>query len=312
MTGTYENHGDGSNADPEAERIATEIESTRSEMGATIDEIGHRLQPQTIADEAREKIREATVGKVERMVDDAGQTAQRTGNTVVETVRQNPVPAALAAIGVGWLALKVRDQGQSSYGSGRSYGAGRAYRSPSRYGYRSSNGDESYTRSEQADPMDRASGTARDVAQRAQEVGADVQQIAQEAADGAQDRVREAQWQAQGLISDTQSQVDRTWNENPLALGALAVGVGAAIALAIPETQKEHELMGEQRDQLLGKVSSVASDALDGAQTKVQEVAEQIQSDSGTTSEGQSVNDASDQDRVELDYVESASDQSRI
>src|SRR5688500_9320261 len=101
-------------ADPEAERIVSEIAETRSGMTSTIDEIGHRLQPQTIASEAKEKIREATVGRVERIVDDAGTTAQRTGNTVIETVRQNPVPAALAALGVGWLALKMRSEEHTS------------------------------------------------------------------------------------------------------------------------------------------------------------------------------------------------------
>jgi hypothetical protein len=38
--------------------------------------------------------------------------------------------------------------------------------------------------------------------------------------------------------------------ENPLAVGTLAVGVGAAVGLAIPETSKEHEVMGEARDNL--------------------------------------------------------------
>ena len=93
--------------DPEADRIVTEIEITRVDMGATIDEIGHRLQPQTIADEARDKIREATVGRVERIVDDAGQTATQTGNNLVSTIRQNPVPAALAGIGIGWLVMRM-------------------------------------------------------------------------------------------------------------------------------------------------------------------------------------------------------------
>src|SRR3954468_9856609 len=121
--------------DPEAERIVTEIEITRVDMGATIDEIGHRLQPQTIAGEARDKIREATVGRVERIVDDAGQTAQQTGNNVVETIRQNPVPAALAGIGIGWLAMRMRSSSGSSMKSngngysGRygSYGYGQSY-----------------------------------------------------------------------------------------------------------------------------------------------------------------------------------------
>jgi ElaB/YqjD/DUF883 family membrane-anchored ribosome-binding protein len=256
-------------ADPEAERIVSEIEETRSGMTSTIDEIGHRLQPQTIASEAKEKIREATVGRVERIVDDAGTTAQRTGNTVMETIRQNPLPSALAALGVGWLALKMREQGGSTYGNGRSY----------QYGYRGNGYGETRRPSDwYYDQSGSTRGLAGDAAQRAQEVGSDVQQAAQEAVEQTQERVRQAQWQAQGALDDVQHQAQQTWQENPLALGALAVGVGAAVALAIPETQKERELLGEQRDQIVRKVSSAATQVLDEAQTKAQEVTDQVTS----------------------------------
>ena len=259
--------------DPEAERIVSEIEETRSEMTSTIDQIGHRLQPQTIANEAKEMIREATVGRVERIVDDAGMTAQRTGNTVIETIRQNPVPAALAALGVGWLALKMRDQGGSAYGNGRGYHNGHRGNG---YGDSGRGSDWYY------DQSGSARGIATEAAQRAQEVGSDVQRAAQDAMEQTQERVRQAQWQAQSTVGDVQQQAQQTWQENPLALGALAVGVGAAVALAIPETQKERELMGEQRDELVRKVSSAATQALDEAQTKAQEVSEKVTSESNS------------------------------
>jgi ElaB/YqjD/DUF883 family membrane-anchored ribosome-binding protein len=265
--------GDVPDADPEAERIVGEIEDTRSQMSSTIDEIGHRLQPENIAEQAKEKIREATVGRVERIVDDAGTTAQRTGNTMMETIRQNPVPAALAAIGVGWLALRMRDQGTSTYGNGRRY----------EYGYRGNGYGESGRGSDwYYEQRGSGRGIADDAAQRAQQVGSDVQRAAQDAVDQTQQRVREAQWQAQGTLNDVQQQAQQTWQENPLALGALAVGVGAAVALAIPETQKERELMGEQRDELVRKVSSAASQALDEAQSKAQDVASQASSGSNS------------------------------
>ncbi len=259
---TYEPALNGADSDPEGERIVSQIEETRTEMAGTIDQIGHRLQPQTIANEAREKVREATVGKVERMVSDAGQSVQRTSNGVVDTIRQNPVPAALAAIGVGWLAMKMRDQSSSPYGDSWRYSRADSYANtyqPS-FDQNSGNGE---------DALQRARRTTQDVAdqaaQRAQQVGSDVQRTAQDALDGTSQRLQDAQWQ-----------VDRTWNDNPLALGALAVGVGAAVALAIPETQKERELLGEQRDKLVEKVSSAASGVMDEAQTKAQELAGQV------------------------------------
>jgi hypothetical protein len=250
--------------DPEAERIVAEIEVTRSEMSSTIDEIGHRLQPETIADQAKTKVREATVGRMERIVDDASTTAQQTGNTMLETIRQNPVPAALAALGVGWLALKMRDQGFSTNGNGNRYSY--RYRGNG-YGQAGRGSDWYY------DQGEAGRGIADEAAQRAQELGSDVQRAAHDAVEQTQERVRQAQWQAQGAMNDVQRQAQQNWQENPLALGALAVGVGAAVALAIPETEKERELMGEQRDELVRKVSSAASEALDEAQTKTQDVA---------------------------------------
>jgi ElaB/YqjD/DUF883 family membrane-anchored ribosome-binding protein len=289
MTGAYDQARDGGEVDPEGERIVVEIEQTRSDMAGTIDEIGHRLQPQTIANEVTEKVRDATVGKVERFMGDAGQTVQKTSNGMIDTFRQNPVPTALAAIGIGWLALRMRDQSSSSNGNGHRYssgyrsdglGYGRRYTTPySGYAGEYSGSDSG----DSQDAMDRARQGAQDVAdqaaQRAQQFGSEAQRAAQDAFDGTQQKIQSAQWQ-----------VDRTLNENPLALGALAVGLGAAVALAIPETQKEREVLGEQRDKLVEKVSTVASDAMDQAQTKAQEIADKAKDSSngnGTQFDGQ-------------------------
>jgi hypothetical protein len=273
---TYEQTGSPhGETDQEAERIVSEIEQTRSGMGATIDEIGHRLQPQTIADEARQKLREATVGKVERIVDDAGMTAQRTSSTMLETIKSNPVPAAMAAMGIGWLALRMR--GESGNGYGRGYQSGRygyAYDGyADRYGSRSGAGGSG------SDPMQAAktavgdvAGSAQEVAdqavQRAQQVGSDVQQVAQSAVQGARQVAEQGQWQAQSTL-----------NENPLAMAALALGVGAAVGLALPETQRERELMGEQRNKVVEKATEAASQVLEQTESKAQEVGEQLRSD---------------------------------
>ena len=58
--------------------------------------------------------------------------------------------------------------------------------------------------------------------------------------------------------------------DNPLAVGALALALGTAIGLAVPETQREHRLMGDMRDNLLDQASSKASETFQ----KVQQVAD--------------------------------------
>lgn len=53
---------------------------------------------------------------------------------------------------------------------------------------------------------------------------------------------------------------------NPLAVGVAAVAIGAAIGLSIPETDKENQLLGETRDEVMQQ-----------AQQTVQEKAQQVQ-----------------------------------
>jgi ElaB/YqjD/DUF883 family membrane-anchored ribosome-binding protein len=100
--------------DPQVEQLVGEIEVTRVEMTTTVEEIGERLDPKNIVAGAKETVRDATVGKVETMVNDAGQSVQQAGNGLVDTIKRNPVPAAMAGIGLGWLAMAARSQGQQS------------------------------------------------------------------------------------------------------------------------------------------------------------------------------------------------------
>jgi hypothetical protein len=57
--------------------------------------------------------------------------------------------------------------------------------------------------------------------------------------------------------------LQRMLNENPLAVGAAAVAVGAAVGLALPRTRIEHDYMGEASEKLVDKAQQVARDAMD-------------------------------------------------
>jgi len=67
--------------------------------------------------------------------------------------------------------------------------------------------------------------------------------------------------------------------ENPLAVGAVALALGAAVGLAVPSTRVENQYMGEARDTLVDKAQDVAR----GAMEKVQQVAQ----DAGRSLEGE-------------------------
>jgi hypothetical protein len=48
----------------------------------------------------------------------------------------------------------------------------------------------------------------------------------------------------------------------PLAVGAAAVIVGASLGAAVPETERENELMGEARDNAMQRAQEAASGAV--------------------------------------------------
>lgn len=56
---------------PEPGQIRAEIQQTRAEMSETIDAIQEKLSPQRVMEQARETVRDATVGRIERPLDDA-------------------------------------------------------------------------------------------------------------------------------------------------------------------------------------------------------------------------------------------------
>jgi ElaB/YqjD/DUF883 family membrane-anchored ribosome-binding protein len=240
----------------EIERTRAEIERTRADMGETVDAIQHRLSPENLKEQAKDRVKEATVGK-----------AQGVGSTIVETVRANPLPAALTGLGLGWLFMSAR---RSSSGQTRYRGRVYAYDYPPRY--------EDRTTSTPA--AGQAVERARD---RVGETASQAQDKAGQVASQAQDQVSRLGDQAQYQTRRASDEFQRVLRENPLTVGALAVGVGAAVGLAVPQTTKEHEVMGEARDTVVEKAQEKAEEA----QEKVQRVAEEAQSAAKEEAENQ-------------------------
>ena len=239
---------------PEVEALAEDIEQTRTEMTGTVEAIGERLDPSNIVEDAKETVREATVGKVEQMantvadtasefVEDARDTAQDAGSGLLETVKRNPIPAAMAGIGIGWLLMN-RSSGSSSR---------RAV-----YGAASWPRDERDERGERYDRRhtDRSRGAVDQVGQQAGRIADDTRSAVGQVPDQVGGAVRDAQWNAQRMVED-----------NPLAVGAIAVAVGAAIGMALPETQTERRVLGPATEKAISTAEQTATDAVHELET---------------------------------------------
>jgi ElaB/YqjD/DUF883 family membrane-anchored ribosome-binding protein len=239
-------------AQAEVEDLENEIAATRYEMTDTVQTIGERLDPANVVQDAKDTVREATVGRVEQMTSNVMETATDTGSGIVETMRRNPLPTAMAAIGIGWLLMN-RSDGRGSYRS--SSGRNDTWRDSERYGY-GAYGD--YDR--QRGVTDRAGATIDQVGRKAGQVADDVRSTVGSTVGQLPDQVgstaREVGWNAERLVQD-----------NPLALGAAACAVGAAIAMALPETEVERNVLGGPAGTAIDKAQQAASDAVQQLQT---------------------------------------------
>ena len=283
--------------DHETEHLRHEIRETRDRMSDTLDQLGVRLNPNRIKEQVRENIREATVGRVENMARHASERVNETREGILDTIRDNPIPAAMIGIGLGWMLFNGRrdshDHGRWSH-TRQAGSMGGAYDS----GYI---GDISAT-TPRLQQDDAAGGIGASISHD-EEVGiagrlsstvGDRLTDVGEKLSGVGDRVSDAAGRAQETVGDVAHRVShvasdfadttrfqahrvedrfsRTMHENPLAVGAVALAIGMAAGFAIPESRRENQLMGSARDQLMDRVRDSAEDVRE----KVQSVAERV------------------------------------
>jgi len=330
--------------------IRQDIAQTRAEMSDTIDAIQHRLDPETIGEQAKDTasditaqakeaarevveqalsevrtharemaqettahvkaaVREATIGKVETMVRTANDKSNEARYSMMETIKQNPVPAVLAGIGLGWLYINSRSA--AARGTTDSRAAWPAqYNQPSARYQPYQAPDHGNVMPGDRNPvgaaMDRVQATTGSMADRAgntmsqvgdkagdltSQIGETASNLAGQVGDTAGNLASQVGDTASNLASQTRAAAgtfadqaqdqanrledsfQRTLRENPLAVGAAALVLGTAVGLALPMTRKENELMGETRDSAMEKVQSVAQETME----KAGQVADKVQ-----------------------------------
>lgn len=239
-----------------AEKVMADIERTRAEMSETVDAIQRKLSPDRLKGQMKDKVREATIGRVKGMTGRAGSRAKGIGSDIVEAVKSNPVPAAMVGVGLGWIMMKRRSAHGNGNGSGAAYGVG-----------------------ERAEEM---SGRAR---AKAGEVSGAARQKAGQISEQVRGKAEEISGMARERAQQTRGRLQDMLQDNPLALGAAVLALGALVGLIIPETRKEEELMGETRDTLMSKARDVAQEAMQ----KVQRVAESARQSAEQEAEKQGV-----------------------
>lgn len=266
--------------------IERELSETRARLGNHLEELTRRLSPGQLLDEGLSYLRN---GQGAAFVRNLGQD-----------VRDNPLPVALSAVGLAWLAAA------SSFSSGRStLGALVPY--DQAQSWRMARDDVAERARTAGDAVSRAaedteeSFRARVAAARAGVLG--LQQNAaesaaafadrvQQAMDAAQDRAREslermrqtaADWrdgmaargqqagQAVGEAAErgrafaarTGTGISETIGDNPLLLGALGLAAGALIGAVLPRSSQEEAMMRPATDWAANTARDVAGDVME-------------------------------------------------
>jgi hypothetical protein len=141
-------------------------------MGDTIEELGVRLNPSRLKQQAKDKVRDATIGRVQTMAHTTADKATSAGQRVTSAIRENPIPAALIAAGISWLVVNSRRGSSSSESSPDS-------RTPS-YGSIEEQGINDNLRDKAGAAVESAQGAAKQVKEKAGSVASNIAQTARE------------------------------------------------------------------------------------------------------------------------------------
>lgn len=225
-----------SHKDPDV--LKREIDATRADVGQTLDALQARLSPGQLFDQLSSMVQRH-----------GGEFAHNLG----ESIKQNPVPTLLTALGMAWL--------MTSQATGRT--SVRAYE-PDEGPYEPA--DESPGIGER---LKARASAARERIAGARERMASRREHLSERAGALSESMRHAGEGARYRAQYARAGFSRMLNEQPLLVGLLGIAVGAAIGAALPASRREDELVGEARDRALQRAKAMTSETLHSARETI-------------------------------------------
>lgn len=287
----------------EAEQIRAKIEDTRQQMGETIDAIQERLSFSNISEQVKTEVSDkitdvwettkySAIRKVEDIMRSVNQGIGEIADTQVGHVaRNNPVAITLIGLGVGMLLMNLYRKDSSTNYSRRSLSSGSSNygRTGNRAGYTGGSAYDTVS-----DTASDAYGAVTDAASGAYDQVTGAANTAYKGVGNVAGRAYEQVGSLGSSVKDVAGkaydQYDHYIEENPLAVGAVAMALGAAVGLSIPATTYESKLMGESRDKLMHQAGSQVGDLIRNAGEVAQDKIDKIK----TVAE-QTVNKATDE-----------------
>lgn len=293
----------------ETEQIRAQIEETRSNLGETIDAIQEKLSISNITDQVKDEVSDyvnttiqtakasvydATLGKVGNIMTYISKGLNEISDTQVGfAAKQNPLAISLIGLGLGMLLVNGYSKKRTSYRYEADYDSENDYESEGGYDRRNLSSSTSGSRSRSGQSKGRnitgyvsnvagqayegVSGTASKVGSTVTDAAGKVTETVGGYANQAYKQVGNLGSRAKDVAGSAQDQYEHYMEESPLAVGAVALALGAAVGLSIPATRVENHLMGEARENLMYKASETAREAIDKVQQVAGEVKQTVQ-----------------------------------
>lgn len=246
-----------------ADEIEREIERERSDLTETIETLQDRFSAESVVRAVGQEFREH---------------GSEIGQSVSQSVKDNPMALALTGIGLAWMIFG--DNGRRAGSTTSAGGAGYPPPAPAEAARpvwlsssqqpdddRSDNGPGHMARAGEA--MRSTGGSVADQANRFRErLSAGTESLSEDA----RSRVVEARERAYRARASADRQVRRGaataqdfYQEQPLIAGALALAVGTAIGGSLPRTSTEDAAFGRQSDDLIADAERIFRDEMDKA-----------------------------------------------
>lgn len=191
------------------------------------------------------------------------------------TFTNNPVPTVLVGLGLYWLVKDVPEP---------SHHTKRRHRSENNQW---SNNEENFQPSIKEQVTEEFQ-TAKDAVQgqvsewkeeashQAQEWKEHASQQAKEWKVGAAQKMEDVKEYLQEQGTVVRGEFNHLLDNNPLAVGAVMVALGAVVAAAIPGSRKEDQWMGDSRDSVMKAVKTTVQSTVEDVKQKAGQVAEKV------------------------------------
>lgn len=273
------------------EATASMTDKAKSSLHEVTDEMKNsvHIMVNDVSDHARESAKDAVAGAVDEVKDAVGtaiDSTKKAGSNIMETAKNNPLPT-MVLLGAGWYLLSRRKPSAApSNEMGSVLEA--AMHNPLPAALVIGTALHLYHSHTSVETLN---GKAPDVISGAKGALTSAVATVKDTLDGAASSVKETMDKA-GSVADTvagtvggrvkqaETSLMATLNTTPLMVGLCALGIGATIALLLPDTEPENQLMGETRDslmetaqdsagQLLGKIHNVSSKVIESVSETV-------------------------------------------